>query len=263
MHQGCPAAPLYYLACGEVLYREITKKSTIKGIKLNELESLISQFADDTQFFLDSQKSVEEVIKVLSDIEANIGLKVNYEKSSIHCIAGAPRFQCDKPLLWDPGGIKILGMELHLLAESKYANILKKAHNVTQQWAHRNLSLLGKVLVLNTLIAPLFVYTMQVECSPSLNITEAFNKISTEFLWKGKRAKIPLQILQMSKCKGGVQLCHLTYKDLSIKAAWIFREEQHNVDHLQNLIPGNIGMLFWHYSLKAKDAKKNTPETRC
>ena len=48
-HQGCPAAPLYYLACGEILSHKVRKNSKINGITLNELENIIAQFADDTQ----------------------------------------------------------------------------------------------------------------------------------------------------------------------------------------------------------------------
>ena len=50
-HQGCPIAPLLFLACGEVMAREIKNKSTIRGITLNDLETVISQFTDDTQLF--------------------------------------------------------------------------------------------------------------------------------------------------------------------------------------------------------------------
>ena len=109
-HQGCPTAPLYYLTCGEVLSREILKKTGIHGIKMKDLEKVIAQFADDTQFYLDSKESVEKVIHTLTEIEANIGLVVNFEKSCIQHIAGAPKFTCSKPLVWDlGGGLVILG----------------------------------------------------------------------------------------------------------------------------------------------------------
>ena len=110
--QGCPVAPLFFLACGETLAREITKHSGINGITINNFENIIAQFADDTQLFLDSQKSLQNVIQTLTDIEANTGLKVNYEKSSIHTIAKAPHVPCDKPLVWDPGGNVILGIDI-------------------------------------------------------------------------------------------------------------------------------------------------------
>ena len=83
-HQGCPAAPLFYNACGEVLAREIRKKTTIKGIKINDLEQIIAQFADDTQLFLANQKAVEEAIQVLSSIEANTGFAGLILKSLVY-----------------------------------------------------------------------------------------------------------------------------------------------------------------------------------
>ena len=92
MPSGVSSCPLYYLACGEVLAREIAKRGTIQGIKLNDLEHILEQFADDTEFFTKTHKDVLEVIKVLHVVETNIGLKVNYDKSSIHCVAGAKPF---------------------------------------------------------------------------------------------------------------------------------------------------------------------------
>ena len=51
-HQGCNLTRYLYLLCGEVLAHQIKNNSTIQGIKINDLENLIAQFADDTQLFL-------------------------------------------------------------------------------------------------------------------------------------------------------------------------------------------------------------------
>ena len=135
-HQGCPTTPLFYLACGEILAREIKKNSSIHGIQINQLQHIMAQFTDDTQFYLDSKRSVEEVIQTLTDIESNIGLKVNYEKSSIHTLAGADPFLCSKPLVWDPGGLEILGFNISNTPEINYENLLSKAKQTLSSWTH-------------------------------------------------------------------------------------------------------------------------------
>ena len=103
-HQGCPATPYFFILCSEIMSLEIRENSNIHGIKIEDLEFIISQFADDTQLFPDSRKSLEEVIAVLNCIEANMGLKVNYEKSSIIRIGDALKIECSKIFIWDPGG---------------------------------------------------------------------------------------------------------------------------------------------------------------
>ena len=73
---------------------------------------MIAQFANDTQLFQKTRKAVETVINILAQMETQIGLKVNYEKSSIHCINNAHKFACDKPIVWDPGGATVLGIDV-------------------------------------------------------------------------------------------------------------------------------------------------------
>ena len=133
-HQGCPLAPLLYLACGEVLSREIRQNAGIHGIKYRDLEILITQFADDTQLFLDSKESVEKAIETLQSIETNIGLTINYEKSCIYSIGGAPKFESSQELVWDPGGLCILGIETLTSTEDNYTAIVEKSEKICQGW---------------------------------------------------------------------------------------------------------------------------------
>ena len=255
-HQGCPAAPLYYLCCGEIMAREILSKTSIKGIKINDLENIISQFADDSQFFPDSKESCEEIIKVLNDIEANIRLRVNYEKSSIQRIANAPIFQCSKPLQWDPGGAMVLGVDITSTATEKYQNIMSKVEASLASWKHRNLSLMGKVLVINSLVASLFVYTLQIEIGPDRQVIKKYNQMLHDFLWGKKKAKIPIELLQCDKDKGGLKLCNLEYKNLAIKATWLFRTDKYCKTQIQTMIPGNLGTIFLEANLEGADVEK-------
>ena len=105
-------APSLSLLCGETISQKIHEHASIKGIRLGHLHRLMAQFADDTQMFLDSKESVENTISTLVLIEKNIGLTVNYDKSCICSIGEAKSFQCSKLLIWDPGGLTVLGIEL-------------------------------------------------------------------------------------------------------------------------------------------------------
>ena len=106
------------------------QNSSIHGIEINKLRTVIAQFADNTQFYLKTKESVEQVIRMLDDVENSIGLKVNYEKSSIHTIAQAEVFECTKPLVWDPGGLCVLGIEINEEPVKNYKKLLDKAKRV-------------------------------------------------------------------------------------------------------------------------------------
>ena len=51
--QGDPISPYIFILCAEILGKMIRSSRTIKGINLNGKEFKLSQYADDTQMFLD------------------------------------------------------------------------------------------------------------------------------------------------------------------------------------------------------------------
>ena len=52
---------------------------------MGEVEYLLSQFADDTDIYLEySEESVNECLRTLTDIEANTGLKISYDKTTLY-----------------------------------------------------------------------------------------------------------------------------------------------------------------------------------
>ena len=255
-HQGCPIAPYFFVICGETLAHKIKENSNIHGIKVEDLEMLIAQYADDTQLFLKNRESLENVIKVLDEIEANTGLRVNYDKTSISCIGESKPFVCDKPLVWDPGGLNVLGINISDKADIQYSEILNKAAKILKKWDKRRLSVMGRVLVVNTLIASLFVYSMQVLNDPGQALTTEFNKLINKFIWKGKKEKIKLELLQNSIEDGGLNLVNFDYKNVSLKASWIVKETETARVFLDNCTPKHLGILFWDCSLSPEDAVK-------
>ena len=61
---------------------KIIYNDKIKGINIGDVELTISQFADDTSLFLEFCPLVlEEVVRVFTYIQQNLGLKVSYDKN--------------------------------------------------------------------------------------------------------------------------------------------------------------------------------------
>ena len=114
------------------------------------------------------KKCLKAIFKILKDFERFAGLKVNYNKTELLRIGsvrdGDASFYSDFKLKWSEGSIKILGLlcvnDLDEMAEINYAALFKKMETITQLWSKRNLTLLGKIVVVNTLIMPLFTYNI-------------------------------------------------------------------------------------------------------
>ena len=88
------------------------------------------------------------------------------------------------PLKWSDGPIKVLGIHIGNdssdIAQLNYEELVNKAANICDLWSCRSLTILGKILVINTLVLPLFVYRLQVWASPSVHIVKRYKKVITE-----------------------------------------------------------------------------------
>ena len=90
--QGDPISPYIFLLCAEILAIKIRNNKNIKGIKINDIEYLMSQYADDTSIVLDgSEESLRETLRELDEFHKLSGLKINRDKTQIVWI-GSKKF---------------------------------------------------------------------------------------------------------------------------------------------------------------------------
>ena len=86
-NQGCIISPAVFLLISEILAIKLRGNSDIRGIRVKEVEYLISQFADDMDLYLPFDSVVlNAVCDELSDIESHTGLRVSYDKTMIYRI---------------------------------------------------------------------------------------------------------------------------------------------------------------------------------
>ena len=67
---------------------------------------------------------------------------------------------------------------------------------VLTMWRKRNLSLIGKVMIINTLVASLFVYKMYTLPLMSIQLIKKLEKLCSNFIWNDRKPKIALTKLQ-------------------------------------------------------------------
>ena len=153
VRQGDPCSPYLYLVCAEILSLFLKQNKDIKGIKIRDKETLLSQFADDTTLYLDgSEKSFNEVMFILAKFSEISGLKVNTEKTQITWIgrtkACGVKYMRDKNFIWDPGIFSMLGIkfsvDIDTIPKLNYQDKLLKMKRILSIWKRRHLTPLGK-----------------------------------------------------------------------------------------------------------------------
>ena len=112
-------------------------------------------------------------------------------------------------------------------------------------WKQINLSLKGKVTVINSLAASLLVYPQTALDTPE-NIIEATEKICCEFLWNGQVNKIARNIMIKQIEQGGLKLIDMTSKIKSPKMTWVKHAINKATSSWKLILDDIIGLHFEH-----------------
>ena len=264
VNQGCNYSPLAFILCGELMAHLILQNINIHGIKIKEIEAILAQFADDTTVFLDyDQKCLDSLCDVFSQVEQNMGLRVSYDKTTIYRIgtlvkSNAKLYTCQN-FKWSDDDIDLLGVHLACdgtPVDKNFQDILVKIDSVCQAWQNRTWTLMGKVLVINSLMGSLFVYKLSTMMELSKQQCDIVENKFYQFLWKG-HARIRMRTLQNPKLQGGLRLVNMQAKQEAIMIKWIINlEDDQLLQHCAyEMLSPILRNLIWRCSLKAKDIK--------
>ena len=264
--QGCPVSPTCFLYCSEVMTHLIKQRTSIKGICINQLEEILAQFADDTSIFLEwDQESLNQLCEVLSIVETNIGLKVSYDKTSLYRIGSLTkseaRLYTTQNFKWNNENIDTLGVKIArdgTKVPQNFEDIVNKLENVCNDWRNRTLTLMGKVLIVNSLMGSLFVYKMSSMLKLSKTEISTVEKIMHNFLWGGRRARISMKTLQKNRQQGGLRLVDLTAKQKALQVKWVFMAEEDPFlnECMYNNLNRTLKTDIWLCNLHPKHVKK-------
>ena len=147
--QGDPISPYLFILCAEILAARIRNNKKIKGIKIDNVEFKLSQYADDTSAFLDGSKtSLEETLTELELFADISGLKINYDKTQVVWI-GAKKYSADLiktrwKLSWGATRFKLLGVtfdvDLNKVIRQNYSDKIGYIKNSIKHWQRRFLT---------------------------------------------------------------------------------------------------------------------------
>ena len=266
LFQGNPLGPYAFLIMMEVLAIQLRNNPKIEGISVNGLKNIVTQFADDLSLFMRfSQSSWEELIKVLDKFQGNSGMKINYDKTTVYRIGSLAKsnakFYAAKKLKWTNEPVNVLGIWIdhnqNKMVELNLKPILEKIEGVIKLWSVRGASLIGKIVIVNALINSLLVYRFNVLREIPVAWLEELWKKTKDFIWNKGKAKIPKEILSLHSTSGGLNLCNLNYRDMSLKCKWVVKAMQdEGVRNMAfNLLENKYGDCIWEAQLKKSEAK--------
>ena len=130
--QGNPLSPCLFIIGVELLSLQIKSNPKIKGALVNDTESLISQYADDTFLVLDGcDTSLGETLICFENFYKASDLKINTSKTRVAWVGNkrysnqilCPDFKLD----WSVSNFKLLGIDFSLdLSSMSDLNFRKK-----------------------------------------------------------------------------------------------------------------------------------------
>jgi exonuclease III len=229
MRQGCPLSPILFVITIEMLNIYIKSKNKLEGIHIGNSYHLISQFADDTSFFvLNKRGMIDRLFSYLQDFGKMSGLKINVEKTEILCLGGASENDIPKKLRHlVKEQVKSLGIviydDLQKTIEKNYENATMKLEKGIEFWGQKKQSLLGRINIAKNQITPKLQYVMTTLPSPKTNTWEEINKDLFKYLANNKQEKLKRTTLINSYNKGGAQMVDLCCQEKATKAMWLIR----------------------------------------
>ncbi|XP_048497403.1 uncharacterized protein LOC104905807 [Beta vulgaris subsp. vulgaris] len=216
----------------KITARLLTKGSEehiFQGIKLSRTGPSVSHlfFADDSLiFFKATPASCEGLKNILSKFsrlsgEVIIMFSPNTPPESRHQM----RNIVNTPSAESLGKYLGCNVEVNGRASRQFLPLVEKVENRLSSWHHRSLSMSGRLILINSVLAMLSLYILSVFLIPKTT-ADKLNSIFARFLWAGSRETKPIYwksmaILELPKGGGGLGIrnVHLFNKALLAKQA--------------------------------------------
>lgn len=200
----------------------------IEGIDFSGVEIKLTQFADDTTYFLENIESVHPLLGFLDTFASWSGLSINRAKSAIMPICDPADLDFSVCCIPVVPKVKILGvwfMREYTIQDSYLLNFkpqLQRIKSICDSWALRTVSIKGKVTIVNSLLISLLHYPSSSIFTPP-QVYGEYKKIVTHFLWNGKKPKVAYDTLTLPVSSGGLNLMDLTTRVKVSSLQWFGR----------------------------------------
>ena len=227
--QGDPISPYIFILCAEVLAIKIRSNEKIKGIRINNKDFILTQYADDTTVILDgSEDSLKETLYELEEFAKKSGLKVNFSKTHVVWI-GSKKYSTDSiktrwKLHWGVNRFKLLGIifdtDLSKMSTLNFSERLTNIKTKIKYWNHRNLTPLGKITIIKSLLLSSLNHLLISLPNPDDKIMKEINEMFYSFIWEGT-SRIKKKVICQDYCNGGLKMINIEAFITALKTTWL------------------------------------------
>jgi len=181
----------------EPLAQAIRQNPEFKGLVIPGSlgkEAKLSLYMDDLTFLLTNNHSIETTLQVCDRFMLATGMKINRSKSEILYLNWTEP-QHNFGLKNQDNAIKILGMVwCKDMEERNWNSRLHQIEWKINQWEERDLTLRGKVLIINAEIIASLTYVAATFPAPR-RFLNSVKEIMFRFLWSSNQEKLKREIL--------------------------------------------------------------------
>ena len=223
VRQGCPLAPLLFAICTEPL-RILVLQSKIQGLKIKEIQLIISMYADDTTGFIGSLEDSKLLLECINTYCQASGAQLNNSKSKV--LIFNKNFKI-------PNISSIEEEELESLLGSKighkmnnldqYSQVLEKMNQKVLKLNSFSFSFIGKSLLINSVITSHLWYLAACTQTPISVIKDSQKLVWNFFYNKRTKTRIAYSTAQKTKLLGGMNIPNIESRIGSLKLSTIVK----------------------------------------
>lgn len=270
--QGDPLSSINFIIMQQILIAKLKYNNQITGIHIANTNKFIGLFADDMWAILaGTQQNLSNFLQQLEAFKIS-GLTLNYDKTQIMRVGSLrdsdAQFYTQKPLNWiDPyalKGIRVLGVNVgtKTALESNYDDLLANLDKIIHVWQQRNLNIMGKIVLINSLMMSITVYKILMTVFPPEEFSLKFKQKILRFLWDDKPPRIRYSKIILSKEDGGMNLIDLQTKNKALKASWVARIIKNDQSVFSELVYANLPIKqawIWECNITSQSLYKLFP----
>ena len=228
--QGDPISPYLFIICAEIMGNMIRENQRIKGIKLNDNEFKLTQYADDSEVLLEGDRqSFEETVQTIQQFSNVSGLKLNSSKTNVIWLGSSRnsnvRYMQHLDMSWNPETFKILGIiftnDLHDVVNLNFQEKIKEMKYLYKVWIKRQITPLGRVAVLKSLILSKLIYLWILLPNPPDHLIFEIQSEIFKFVWNNKNHRINRQTASRNLIDGGIGMINVVKYIQALKITWV------------------------------------------
>ena len=265
--QGDPISPYLFIICSEFLTLAIKENVNIEGLTIHNKQHKASQYADDTSLFLKAnERNLKHALETLQWFYYKSGLKINESKTKVIRIGPIRetdrRFCRENNLDWVSKfvalGIHYDVLNLEGITDCNINNKKDEMKNLMQSWICRNITPIGRIAVLKSLIISKIIHILQSLPSPNINTLKELDKLNYNFIWRNKRHEVSKTTLCLDQEHGGLNMFNLIEFDMSLKLTWLKKLYVQSPEWAEFALYYKIDRLIWTGSTYHNYLLKNT-----